>query len=99
MKLRITPRAESQARGRRAWWVEHRPAAPNLFDEELERALRLICETPEAGVPWRTARQPELRRLLMPRTHHHVYFYVDRSEPAVVILAVWGAARGRGPKL
>jgi len=35
----------------------------------------------------------------MPKTHNHVYFYVDEPRTAVVILAVWGAARGRGPKL
>jgi plasmid stabilization system protein ParE len=99
VKLRITPRAQSQARGRRAWWAEHRPAAPSLFDEELEQTLRLISETPEVGLRWPTARNPELRRLLMPKTHNHVYFYVDRHAAAVIILAVWGAARGRGPRL
>jgi plasmid stabilization system protein ParE len=99
VKLRITPRAQSQARARRAWWTEHRAAAPSLFDEELEQTLRLISETPEVGLRWPTARNPELRRLLMPKTHNHVYFYVDRAGAAVVILAVWGAARGRSPKL
>ena len=99
MKLRITPRARSQARGRRAWWVDHRPAAPDLFDEELAQTLHLVRETPETAVRWPTARNPELRRILMPKTHNHVYFYVDEPRAAVVIVTVWGAARGRGPKL
>ena len=36
-------------------------------------------------------------RVLMPRTHHHVY-YVLRGETAYV-LAVWGAVKERGPTL
>ena len=67
MKLQILPRAQAQVRSKRAWWVENRPDAPKLFDEELERAIELLRETPGAGV--------------------------------VVVLAVWGAARGRGPRL
>jgi hypothetical protein len=35
----------------------------------------------------------------MPRTHSHVYFYLDEKAAVVVVLAVWGAARGRAPKL
>jgi len=33
----------------------------------------------------------------MPKTHNHVYYAVEATE--VVVLAVWGAPRGRGPKL
>jgi hypothetical protein len=40
-----------------------------------------------------------MRRVLMSQTHHHVYFYVDEAKPRVVIVAVWGAPRGSGPKL
>ncbi len=84
---------------RRAWWAENRLAAPTLFDDEVDGALRLISELPGAGVMWPTARNPRMRRVLMSETHHHVYFYVDEAKKTVVIVAVWGAPRGSGPKL
>jgi plasmid stabilization system protein ParE len=99
VKVRITARARSHVRGRQAWWAQHRPAAVALFDEELEQALHLVREMPGAGAPWPTERNPGLRRVLMPRTHSHLYFYFDEKARTVVVLAVWGAARGRAPKL
>jgi hypothetical protein len=38
----------------------------------------------------------EQRRVLMPKTAHHVYQRVDSDQ--VVILAVWGARRQRSPR-
>jgi plasmid stabilization system protein ParE len=81
------------------WWVEHRPVSPALFADELERTFQQICETPGVGTRWPTARRPKLRRILMPRTENHVYFQVDESTRTVHVLAVWGAPRGRGPRL
>jgi len=81
------------------WWVEHRPAAPTLFADELEATLKQVCEMPGAGVAWPTPRRSSLRRILMPRTRNHVYFRVDEQHQIVVVLAVWGAAKQRGPKL
>lgn len=40
-----------------------------------------------------------LRRLLLPKTEYHVYFALERDEMVLVIHSVWGARRGRGPKL
>jgi hypothetical protein len=40
-----------------------------------------------------------LRRILMPRTENHVYFEVDEMTQTVHVLAVWGAPKGRTPKL
>jgi hypothetical protein len=36
-------------------------------------------------------------RVLMARTHHHVY-YVVRND-VLFVLAVWGAVKERGPRL
>ena len=99
MKLKILPRAQAQARSKRVWWVENRPDAPTLFDEEFGRVLELLRETPGAGASWPTARNPAIRRVLMTRTRSHVYFYLEERSGVVMVLAVWGAARGRGPRL
>jgi hypothetical protein len=40
-----------------------------------------------------------VRRVLLPKTHNHVYYETDRENGVVMILAVWGAPKGRGPKL
>jgi hypothetical protein len=42
-----------------------------VFAEELEAALRTLAETPAAAV--RYAPKPTVRRLLLRRTHHHLY--------------------------
>jgi hypothetical protein len=61
--------------------------------------LRFIRTTPGAGVGWPTPRRPTLRRILMPMTQNHIYFRVDEATQTVLVLALWGAPRGRGPKL
>jgi plasmid stabilization system protein ParE len=99
VKLRIGKRAQEQAAKIEQWWAEHREKAPNLFVDELEETFRTLCRERNAGTRWPTPRRPFLRRLLMPRTHHHVYFVVDQAADEVHVLAVWGAPRGKTPKL
>ena len=99
MKLRVGKRAQQQAKKMEAWWVEHRPAAPTLFTDELERTFRQITEVRDAGVRWPTPRRPTLRRVLMPQSNDHVYFLIDEPTATVHVLAVWGAPRGTTPKL
>jgi hypothetical protein len=38
-------------------------------------------------------------RLLLPKCAQHVYYAVDEASGEIVIYTVWGARRGRGPKL
>jgi hypothetical protein len=99
VKLRVGKRAQQQAKRIEAWWVEHRPAAPTLFLDELERTFRYIVQVRDAGVRWPTPRRPTLRRILMTRSQNHVYFVIDESNATVHVLAVWGAPRGTTPKL
>jgi plasmid stabilization system protein ParE len=99
VKLKVAKRAEQQADRIEQWWKENRPSAPRIFTEELESTIRLVCEMPGVGVSWPSARRPGIRRVLMPKTEHHVYFRVDEASATVHVLAVWGAPRGTGPKL
>jgi plasmid stabilization system protein ParE len=95
VKVELSAEAQSQVERIDAWWREHRQAAPDLFAEELEEALRTLAETPAVAV--RYAPKPGVRRLLLRRTHHHLYVV---GEPArVYVVAVWSAYRGRGPRL
>jgi plasmid stabilization system protein ParE len=99
VKLKVAKRAEQQADRIEQWWKESRSSAPRIFADELESTIRLIRETPGVGVRWPSARRPGIRRVLMPKTEHHVYFRVDEATATVHVLAVWGAPRGSGPKL
>jgi len=35
----------------------------------------------------------------MPRTQNHIFFVVDEKAQTIHVLAIWGAARERSPKL
>jgi plasmid stabilization system protein ParE len=91
--------ARAQAAARRAWWVENRPAASALFDEELESALRDLAERP-ASIPVLLVRDElAIRRWLLPKTRCHIYYVIDASRGVVEILSLWGASMGRRPPL
>ena len=55
MTFRFTPRAESEVDREQAWWREHRPKAPDLFDEELEQAIEQIVRRPRREPSTRVA--------------------------------------------
>lgn len=99
MIVSFTPEAERQARGVDGWWRENRPGSPLLFALELAEAVALVSETPGLGVGHVTSSGRRLRKLLLVRTRHHVFFESDEKNGTVVIHAVWGAQRGTGPHL
>ena len=98
MSVLFTPRALAEAQAIDAWWRQNRPAAPELLQGELERAVMQLGHAPRSGMRYgRFDASIPMRRVLLPRTRNHVY-YVIRGED-VVILSVWAAVRGRGPVL
>jgi plasmid stabilization system protein ParE len=96
-RIRIGPRAQAQIEQASDWWFEHRPAAPDLFDEELARAIATIREMPGAGQPVAHATRPGIRRLFMGRIRYHLYYLA--SDEYVDVLALWHTARGSQPVL
>jgi len=97
MKVRLAPRALSEAERLKTWWLKNRPLAPDLFDEEIAAAIERIGAAPGLGAIYPSSFARTLRRVLMPRTQNHVYYVVRANE--VVVLSVWGAPRAKGPKL
>ena len=81
------------------WWREHRPGSRDLFARELAEARALITGAPAAGATYSTRSGKPYRRVFMPRTKNHVYFEVDEARDLVIVHAIWGAPKGRGPKL
>jgi plasmid stabilization system protein ParE len=96
VKLVFARRALREIERSARWWVEHRDAR-GLFEGELAQALQQIRDDPNCGQLYRHVRGREQRRVLMPKTARHVYF--RREAEDVMILSMWGARRGRGPKL
>ena len=98
MTVRITTRALAEAKRIEAWWRLHRPAAPDLFEQEFAAALDRIAQLPGSG---KLYEQGDLvvpvRRVLLPKTLNHVYYAVDGQN--VVVLSIWGALHERGPRL
>ncbi|MEM7244424.1 MAG: type II toxin-antitoxin system RelE/ParE family toxin [Acidobacteriota bacterium] len=97
VRVGLAKRAARQVREIDTWWRENRPAAADLFSEEFAAALAAIEGAPQLGqsVPHATA--PDVRRVLLRATRHHVY-YVFAGE-VVRVLSVWSCLRGTGPDL
>lgn len=99
VRVRTTPQAEAQAEVAAAWWRRNRPAAATLFADELSGALDLLADAPDIGRRYRRVGIPGLRRVLLPVTRYHVYYVHEIDAGECVVLAVWSAVRGRGPRL
>ncbi len=95
MKVELSAEARAQVERIDAWWRANRQAAPSLFTDELEQALLTLEKTPAVGV--RYAPKPNVRRLLLKRSHYHLYVALQPTR--VYVVAVWSAYRGRGPRL
>ena len=97
VRVAFAKRAARQVREIDAWWRENRPAAASLFSEELASALRAIEVAPNLGQPVSHGEAPDVRRVLLRATRHHVYFVF--AGEVVRVLAVWSCLRGTGPNL
>lgn len=99
MKIVFSKRADRDVDRIDAWWRKNRPAAPDLFEQELGEVLSRF-QTP--GVMLGTERRSRggtvLYRLLLERTGQLLYF--RRENPGLItVVCIWGARRGREPKL
>jgi plasmid stabilization system protein ParE len=96
VKVELSEEARGQVRAIDAWWRVNRPAAPDLFARELAQALSVLEQTPTLGTRYEGGSKT-VRRLLLRRSHHHLYF--DEQAEQLFVVAVWSAHRGRGPNL
>ena len=93
-----TPEADVHISTIGDWWRINRPAAPDLFTDELAHCFVVLAQAPRIGKPYRRHPSiPGLRRALLRATRYHVY-YVPRAD-AVAVLAVWHSQRGQLPHL
>ena len=98
-RFKVSRRAQRQIRAAAKWWAENRSAAPGLLREELEGAYALIADFPSAGEPVPHSRIVGLRRVLLSRTQHHLYYATPDEESVIEVLALWHTSRGKRPPL
>jgi len=96
-QVEFSPEARDQAESIASWWQANRPAAPTLFRDELVAAVNKLATTPSTGAAYEPV--AAIRRLLMPRSRYHVYYFIDEPSAVVQIRAVWHWSRGHGPIL
>ena len=98
MKVRLTSRAAGQVRDVDSWWHAHR-ADTTAFIDEFDRAVELLMKTPDLGAVYAPKAGFGVRRLLLSRSQHYLYYVHRRNQNLVRILAVWSCYRGREPDL
>ena len=93
-RIQFTATARRHLLHERDWWVKNREHV-DAFATDIERTVNLIATLP--GVSSGYSRMPGVRRVFVERIGVHVYFTSD--EESVIVRAVWGARRRRGPRL
>lgn len=93
-RVRFTETANNHVDRERAWWLENRDHL-NLFAAELEKAIEILALLPGAGTPYTQSGVPDLRRLYIRKLGCHLYYTFDADD--VIVRALWGARRERGP--
>jgi len=96
VRVDLSDEADAQVAEIDAWWRANREKAPELFTDELERALAHLGSMPSLGTIYEQG-PPAVRRLLLSRTHYYLYFIEEADR--LYVVAVWSCFRGRGPKL
>ena len=95
-RVRFTTTARGHVDAERSWWLENRDHR-EIFATEIEKALEVLAILPGVGTPYAGAGVPGIRRVYLRRIACHLYYVFDDEQ--VVIMALWGARRGRGPAL
>ena len=75
--------------------MTNRERIDDAFTSDLDRAINLIAVLP--GVSSTYPRVPGMRRVFLERIGVHIYFTFD--DERVIVRAIWGARRRRGPHL
>jgi len=93
-RVQFTATARRHVLRERDWWVTNRQHV-DAFTSDLDRAINLIATLP--GVSSSYTRVPGMRRVFLERVGVHIYFTFD--DESVIVRAIWGARRRRGPRL
>ena len=97
-QVKYTPIGAAHVEAVAAWWHANRAGSTKFLDE-LERAVQLLAAVPGLGLQFKRGRYRRVRRVLLRESEQNVYYVHDVKKDIVWIIAVWGAKRGKGPRL
>lgn len=95
-RVRFTETARDHVTLERSWWLKNREHQA-VFAAEIAGAIEILATLPGAGTLYPGTSVAELRRLFIRKLNCHFYYTFDDEE--VIIRALWGARRERGPLL
>ena len=95
-RIRFTTTAQEHVRRENAWWLANRDNI-GVFAEDLEQALKIVATLPGVGTLYSQSPVSGVRRIYLRRVAAHIYYTFDDDE--VIIRALWGTRRERGPRL
>ena len=98
MKAYISKRAARAADQIDDRWRD-RADYPTTFAREFLEAVEQLEANGGLGSAFPTSKHPALKRVLLPKSHCHLYFEVDAAKQVIQILHVWDGRRRRPPKL
>jgi plasmid stabilization system protein ParE len=83
------------------WWRVNRPAAPDLFWNELQAALQRLETAPESAPLYRShgASRRRRRYLVLRGSRECIIYDVHPRKRVVSIVDVWSPRRGGRPAL
>jgi plasmid stabilization system protein ParE len=84
----IAPEAAAEVAVIAIWWNKHRPAAPRLFQIELDRALLRLTERPEVAPKVRMRGRAGVHALVLQRSGYLVFYQLDVSSKDVIVVRV-----------
>ncbi|HVT03409.1 MAG TPA: hypothetical protein VHL58_08555 [Thermoanaerobaculia bacterium] len=93
-RVRFTATARRHVKQEKLWWFENR-VHTEVFATDFEEALRILAVLPGAGTSYTHSGVAGLRRLYLRKIACHLYYTFDEEE--VIVRALWGARRLRGP--
>lgn len=94
-RVSFTFTAQQHVAREKAWWLENREHT-EVFAEELEQALKIVATLPGAGTVYTRSPISGVRRVYLRRVALHLYYTFGDGE--VIVRALWGARRERGPQ-
>jgi plasmid stabilization system protein ParE len=97
--VEILPRARQRIIVVARWWRKNRADAPTLFDDELADLIARLERHPVLGTVHEILDGATILKARLRKTEQAVYYSVDEAKGVISIHTVWGARRGRKPKL
>ena len=95
-RVRFTATARRHVDREQSWWIGNRDH-PELVVTELQAAIKILAVLPGAGTRYTQTLVSDLRRLYVGKLACHLYYTFNDDE--VIVRALWGARRERGPTL